>query len=704
MYRGIFALVLLLSALFSGISCASPANLSIIINDYGGYTNSTSVSLQLFATGAVNCSYANSVLEWSEFEPYADARQWDLPPVDGVRPVYYKCIDSEGNESGVVGNTTILDTTAPTIGQISPGNKSIATSLRPSISATLGDSGSGIEPNLTVFRLNGGLVNASYNPGTGHLNYTPESDLNETAYFVEIVAFDRLGHSASLGWNFTVDQLPVIGAVQPGDGSYVSSRSFTIQAEISDSGSGISQGSTTMKINGSAVSVSFASGKIEHRAGLSEGNHTIVLEVYDNNGNLAAKTWHIFVDETAPVIDYLVPADKSTVALVPVISGRISDSGSGIKESTMKMKVNGLDVTRETAYSNGLLSFPIVGMVGGEHWAEISVDDNAGNPGSRRWDFTIASKAPAIGALTPANASSTRETKPVISAKITDPGTGGLDMNSLYMALDNNDVSGKASYDPAKQVISYRPLSDLSEGRHTVKVSAMSMAGNKTEKKWEFTIDLTGPDAPVNLKITRSGASAILSWSAVDEAAKYNIYRSTSMIASVSGLNAYRNTTGATITDQAGSTRYYYAVTALDALGNEGKPAYIGTCADYSNGWVDYECCSDADCGTNKCNTTSKKCYYPGSSQATAQQTIISQAPQNPTAQGNGTEGSEDETPKKKPLPCTGGFIVLGILAAVSCIRCRPLTRGTRIRKKPQEVFETPTSRLQGERSTRLSY
>jgi hypothetical protein len=663
MYGRILVFVLLLFSFGSAI----PVNLSIDVSGGAQFVDTEAVVLSLLAdntTASTNCSNSNDGVSWAAYEPYSTTKNWNLTSGDGLKSVFFRCTDDGANYSDVASDQITLDQTNPSIGSLAPGNGSIVTSLRPTISVTMTDSGSGIDENLTVFKLDGSAINGTYDSGTGLLNYSPSSDLSETSHIVEVEAYDRLGHSSIVSWNFTIDQLPVIANLAPENNTFTKSETFTISAEISDSGSGIKQSTTNMKIDGSDVDISFVSNRVEHSADLSEGNHTIVLNVYDNIGNLATKTWYVVVDSTEPTISSLNPADLSTVSAVTVVSARITDSVSGIKESTLKMKINNVDVTDSTSFTGGVLTFQIGSMNAGQHTAEIWVDDKAGNSGFKHWTFTIEKMAPTIGSLTPGSGATVNELRPTISARITDPGTSGLNLNTLKMTLDGSDVASQTNYDALSSVISYNPLTDMSQGTHRIKVSISNNVGDLANKEWEFTINTSGPSSPTNLKISKLGSKATLSWSAVSGASKYNIYRSTSMIQTISGLNLYKSVTTTSYSDTVGSDKFYYGVAAVDSSGNEGAAAFIGTCADYDNGWIDYQCCSDSDCGMNKCNLTSHKCYYPGSTTPP----VITKPPSTPnttTNDSDDTNTTDNGTGKKKPLPCLGGFVVLGSLFSV---------------------------------------
>lgn len=92
--------------------------------------------------------------------------------------------------------------------------------------------------------------------------------------------------------------------------------------------------------------------------------------------------------------------------------------------------------------------------------------------------------------------------------------------------------------------------------------------------------DTTPPSAPTGLTATSLDAAVDLNWAAVQasDLAGYNVYRSTSSIGQVSGLDPLNGTTpvsGPSYTDEGAEngTTYHYVVTAVDGAGNESTPS-----------------------------------------------------------------------------------------------------------------------------------
>lgn len=103
------------------IDTTAPTNGSISINAGAAYTTSTGVTLTISATDASQMNISNDNTTWNGWETYATSKAWILSSGDATKQVYIKFRDREtsGNESATYSDSTILDTAAATISNIS---------------------------------------------------------------------------------------------------------------------------------------------------------------------------------------------------------------------------------------------------------------------------------------------------------------------------------------------------------------------------------------------------------------------------------------------------------------------------------------------------------------------------------------------------------------------------------------------------------
>ena len=98
------------------LDTTAPTGLDVSINSDQAYTNSTTVTLTLTATGASKMRFNNSGENWSAWESYATEKSgWNLSSGSGTKTVYFSAKDTAGNIATAVLDTITLDTTAPAI-------------------------------------------------------------------------------------------------------------------------------------------------------------------------------------------------------------------------------------------------------------------------------------------------------------------------------------------------------------------------------------------------------------------------------------------------------------------------------------------------------------------------------------------------------------------------------------------------------------
>jgi hypothetical protein len=98
------------------VDTTEPTNRLVIINAGATYVNKAAVTLQLHAEDALSMQMMlgnDAGFSGGVWEPYATSKVWTLAAGDGVRTVYVKFRDVVLNESAVVSDSIIVDTTPP---------------------------------------------------------------------------------------------------------------------------------------------------------------------------------------------------------------------------------------------------------------------------------------------------------------------------------------------------------------------------------------------------------------------------------------------------------------------------------------------------------------------------------------------------------------------------------------------------------------
>lgn len=216
---------------------------------------------------------------------------------------------------------------------------------------------------------------------------------------------------------------PTITVSSPTNGATITSNKPTITWHVKDTDSGINPDSISITIDsGSKTSASIT--KTTETDGykctytptitLSDGSHTIKMDVSDNDGNVAnTLITTIKVDTTPPTLTVSTPSDKLiTNNKTCTVSGKTNDATS----SPVTVKVNGTAVTVDSA---GNFSCTVQ-LSEGDNTITVVATDAAGKSSSVTRTVTLDTVAPRFGDITltpnPVDAGKTF----ILSVNITD--------------------------------------------------------------------------------------------------------------------------------------------------------------------------------------------------------------------------------------------------------------------------------------------
>ena len=222
---------------------------------------------------------------------------------------------------------------------------------------------------------------------------------------------------------------PVITILSPSSGAYVTNSKqpvvFTIVDE--DGGSGIDLNTLVVKQDGTAVS----SGTLKKTAitngysvtytpasALSDGRHTVTVNVSDHDGNAATqKSTTYKVDTVPPTLNVTSPADGLITATATLnVAGKTNDATSSPVSITIKL--NGTDQGSVTVGSDGSFSKSVT-MAEGRNTIEVTATDAAGKTSSVSRTVTLDRSVPKVVSASitpnPVDAGATM----IISVKIT---------------------------------------------------------------------------------------------------------------------------------------------------------------------------------------------------------------------------------------------------------------------------------------------
>jgi hypothetical protein len=196
-------------------------------------------------------------------------------------------------------------------------------------------------------------------------------------------------------------------------------------------------------------------------------------------------------DNSAPAITKLLPQQGQTDGK-PSISASYQDEagGSGVNTASVKLSVDGVDVSAQAKISSTGISYkPAKALAEGSHTVVLTVADKSGNKGSASWSFVVDTLAPKVTAEAPKDL---RNASPsaVISASYGDQGGSGIDTAKVTLSVDRVDVTAAAVVGPAG--IRYTPPRKLSDGTHRVALKVVDAVGNSSTDEWSFGVDSRG--------------------------------------------------------------------------------------------------------------------------------------------------------------------------------------------------------------------
>ncbi|MEW5761267.1 MAG: kelch repeat-containing protein, partial [Candidatus Thermoplasmatota archaeon] len=246
-----------------------------------------------------------------------------IPIVDGIWYWRVRTKDNDGDWGEYSNNWSLkIDTTQPKNLSLQINNGTNVTNTKVvSLTISASDEGSGVEQMCFS---NDGIIYTTWETFSKSKSWELTSGIGKkTVYFkVRDKAWNEaVPVSASITYDPTANDTtpPEIINIKPEDGSIIDMQKPTINASYSDAktgNSGIDTSSVVLKVDGNDVTANatISSTGITYTPlyPLSEGIHTVYLEVRDNsmNRNRATKSWSFTIYIT-PVLDYITVSPQS---------------------------------------------------------------------------------------------------------------------------------------------------------------------------------------------------------------------------------------------------------------------------------------------------------------------------------------------------------------------------------------------------------
>jgi PKD repeat protein len=297
-------------------------------------------------------------------------------------------VTDEYNNSATVAwsFTVVLDSVPPVVTAYSPTG--VVRTARPTVNVSFVD-----ESKVTkvVFDV-GGQKRTVSNPSGGTASFKP-STLKEGEVQVKVTVTDEYNNSATVAWSFTVelDTLPpTVVAMNPT--GLIGELKPMIVVSYTDDRSGVDKNSVTMYLDGKKVKAKATETQATYTptSPISKGKHKVKIELADKVGNKTSQEWQFKLEENPPIITSYTPVDGEFVKAKASIVVSYADDLSGVDVKSVKMVLDGTDVTGELKKDAGRAAYvPAQELALGKHTVKIELADKIGNKTEREWEFYV---------------------------------------------------------------------------------------------------------------------------------------------------------------------------------------------------------------------------------------------------------------------------------------------------------------------------
>jgi hypothetical protein len=302
----------------------------------------------------------------------------------------------------------------------------------------------------------------------------------------------------------------------------------TVKAIINGTEYTLTWNGTTGKYEASVVAPASSSFNLEG------GYYPVSITAIDVAGNSATITPAtptiggslklIVKEKVKPVITIIAPAQSGTInTATPTVTVQLRDVDSGVKISTLALKINGGAVIGNTA--TGMTVTPVTGgydisyvvqnaLLEGSNTITVDVQDNDGNTAVQAsTTFTVAVSAPSLTVSSPVNNLVTKIAALTVSGVTNDNQLTGVIISIKLNSVDQGAVTLNTSTGAFSKALT------LANGVNTIVVKALDAGGLSTEVTRTVTLDTA---APVFQSVTiipnpaDAGATFIISVSVTD--------------------------------------------------------------------------------------------------------------------------------------------------------------------------------------------
>ncbi len=424
-----------------------------------------------------------------------------LTLVEGANTIAVQVIDAAGNTTTVERHVT-LDLSAPIVSIDSPAD-----------GACFGPGGATVPVTATVDDLTATSVTsvptgvATALPAGGGIASGVVS-LAEGNNTITVSATDATARTGSNSITVVLDTTaPSVSLVAPANGAIVRG-TIDLQAAANDALPGSGVASLVFAVDGNPFGSPTPAPyeAMLDTTTLSDGSHIVTATATDGKDNTNVAIAMIHVDNTAPTVAFVVPANNALVAGTFVLQANVADNGTGV--SSVVMLAGGVAPTIDgsTTYAVPVASDTRAASENSTRWLdgplalEVRVVDAAGNEASSMITVNIDNTAPDKSLISPVDQS-------VVSGVITihaaaqDP-----NLAEIRILVDNQLVATSAT---SPLITTFDTATDLDGVMEITVVVVDSLNNQSTCTAHVFRSNLTFDFKPESLNLRARGQGVV---------------------------------------------------------------------------------------------------------------------------------------------------------------------------------------------------
>ncbi|WP_392421772.1 Ig-like domain-containing protein [Edwardsiella piscicida] len=442
------------------------------------------------------------------------------------------------------------------------------------------------EPGAIIKVVIGSLTLTTITDAEGNWSVSPSSNLPDGSYDYIVTATDEAGNSTTTQNTLTIDTTApgIVFSLSAATDSGIAGDFTTNITQPVLTGSTEPGATIIVRLGGNAYEIIAdpqGNWELTINPALGDGNHEFTVQITDIAGNVSSQSGNLTIDTQAPTITASLSSD--------------SDSGSSQTDNitnnahpvltgyTKPLAVITITFAGEhysvKADENGHWSWAIpenLSLADGTHPYQLTVSDTAGNKLSTPYqgEFTLDTSPPEPPTATLSDESNSGS----LDDMITNVATPTLVGQSEPLAIIHVTIDGKTYQTQANETGEWHLLLDtLSDGTHTITVSAEDQAGNISKPSGEMTlvIDTRTPEVTVTLaEGDDSGSSQSDGITAVNQPTFHGSATPNTTLLFTINNHAYRIEVGADgqwrlpIDEPLADDSYHYTITVENAAGS----------------------------------------------------------------------------------------------------------------------------------------